>query len=331
MAASNRSARATNAARASRAERALRCVGSALVALLGPAVVPGAMLAQAPASPGLATYETFALSSGTQRLCPGEQLQFWAGVNQVTTRTGGTGVVHVSRSVPYSLVTGTVANPSIGTLRPSFISTGAAQSPRGGFTAPMVFTAQQVGQTNIDFQGRTFPNVNIPVQQAGGGPVTAAPQSVSVEVACTYSISLFSTWSLPGERVLDVIGAVSTMVTPGANGRFSTVATMSSSAVWIGGCPGNSRIQRSRVTIFGELVAPVGLNSGHLAIKVVYDPVSSTTTEGCVGKSRSDRGQADPLDLQVDPAGAVLNPTHVLRTYVDAVGSTTVVVKKLTP
>ena len=319
MTASNRFAGAAGAGR-----RVVSVIG----ALLGPGVLPGAVLAQArpPAVGGLATYEVFGLTSGARRLCPGEQLQFWAGVNQLTARAGGTGVVQVSRSIPNSLVYGTVANPSVGTLTPSLVATGATLSPRGGFTAPMVFTANQIGQTSIDFTGQTFHNIS-----QGGGPIAAAPQSVPVEVACTYSIALFSTWSLPGERVLDVIGAVSTMVTPGANGQFSTVASMSSAAVWIGGCPGRSNIQRSRVTIAGNLVAPVGLIPGYLDIHVQYDPVSSVTSEGCLGKSQPGRGQADPLNLQVNPAGAVLTRTHVMRTYVNAAGSTTVVVKKLTP
>jgi hypothetical protein len=278
----------------------------------------------------VATYEVFAFAGGATRLCPGQSLLIRAGVNQVTMRTGATGHVTSSRSMPNAQVTGSVANQAIGTLDPvGAVSIGPTPSVHGGFQRPFIFTAKKIGTTTIDFSGVVLPPALVGPQSA---MIRASPApTITVEVACNYSISLYSVWQLPGERLLDVMGVVqSARLVPNATGRFSTRATMSSSALWIGRCPGSSSIQRSSVTIYGELGAVTGsLGMAPLKIKVLYAPVSSRTTEGCMGKSRTDQGQAEPLEFEVDQYGGTLTPSHVLNTYVRATGSTTVVVTRL--
>jgi hypothetical protein len=303
--------------------------GLACAAVLVAAAVAQAP-APAPASTGVATYEVFAFARGALRLCPGQSLQIRVGVNQVTTRTGAVGRVSSARSLPNAQVTGLVANQAIGTLDPAGpVSIGSTPSIHGGFYWPFIFTAKKIGTTTIDFRGVVLPAALTGPQS---GLIRASPaRTITVEVACNYSISLYSVWQLPGERLLDVMGVVqSARLVPNSTGRFSTQATMSSSALWIGGCPGSSTIQRSGVTIYGELGAVTGsLGMAPLKIKVLYAPVSSRTTEGCIGKSRTDQGQAEPLELEVDQYGGTLTPSHVMNTYVRAVGSTTVVVTRL--
>jgi hypothetical protein len=315
-----------------RSSRAGRGIGRPFLAVVVAAVVVSrAGVAQTPAGSGVATYQVFALAQGTPQLCPGQGLVIRAGVNQLTTRIGGTGQVNVSRSMPNAQVWGTVADPSIGTLAPAGpVSIGATPSVWGGFQYSFIFTAKKIGQTTINFTGVFFPSLVGP--QSNMVRASPAPP-VTVQVACNYDISLYSTWRLPGDRILDVLGVVqSAKLVPNAIGRFSTTATMTSAAAWMGPCPGGSKIQHSQVTIYGDLGAVTGsLGMAPLTIKIRYAPVTSTTTEGCTGRSRTDQGQPDPLDLTVDQYGGVLTPSHVLNAYVKATGTTTVVVRRRTP
>jgi hypothetical protein len=266
---------------------------------------------------GTAVYEVSATPLGSLSLCPGESVEILVSIDQTVQR----GSTRSSAPVPYAVVYALVANPSIGGLNTSLISTGGASS--GGHFAKVTFTAQGIGQTRIDFTGNFIPNITVPVGSPLGGSVPAAPTSLTVKVECRFAISLYSTWRLPGERQLDVLGVVqSARLVPDAQGHFSTDATMSSSAVWIGGCTGTSRIQRSRVNIAGSVGSTILIN-------LTFDPVSSVTREGCVGKSRGDQGQADPLVLTLSSQGGTVDLPHVLRTYVNAAGNTTVVLKRL--
>jgi hypothetical protein len=204
------------------------------------------------------------------------------------------------------------------------VHTGASPAAGGGFSATFTFTAKKVGTTTIDFTGHFWPNLNL----AGYNQIAAAPAPpITVVVKCDYRISLYSVWTLPGERILDVLGVVqSVKVSLDDKGKFSTRATMSSTAAWMGPCPGTSKIAHSQVRIDGEQTASPGTGTrGSLLLHIAYYPVSSTTTEGCAGKSRSDQGTPEALHVLVGSAGTVTAP-HVLRTYVQAVGSTTVTV-----
>jgi hypothetical protein len=304
-----------------------RAVVTAFMALLGPAVLCSATAA-AQTKSGLATYHVFAEAQSSGPLCPGQQLAIRVGVDQRTRPSGSTAVV--TRSMPNAQIWGVVANPAIGSLNTTMAHTGPTQggAGAGSYYTTFVFTAKKIGQTVINFTGQFWPNLAQPdIQSLAASPAPA----VTVTVACDFSISLYSAWRLPGDRVLDVLGVVqSAKVTPDETGKFSTAATMSSSAAWMGPCPGASRIQHSQVRISGELnVFQTTLTS--LTLRIGYDPVSSTTTEGCMGKSRADEGTPDRLVLYLDADGETRTTSHVLNTYVLATGTTTVVLRRLSP
>jgi hypothetical protein len=283
------------------------------------------------ANPGAVSYEVFAFPDGPTTLCPGQTLVVRASVNQVTTRTGAAGRVTSSQSMPHAQLDPRLSNPSVGTLDPN-VPTSISATPhvRGGFQLAFVFTAKKIGTTTIDISGVAWP-VFLGPNSHMVRPTPARP--ITVTVACDYKISLYSTWQHPGERTLDILGVVqSARITPNSQGRFSTQATMSSTAVWIGGCPGRSRIQHSQVTIYGEIgdLDPSGLPTP-VHVMVNYQPVSSTTTEGCLGKSKSDVGRPEQLDLRLDPRGETQTPSHILVTSPRLAGSTTVVLTKVRP
>ncbi|MFN0179262.1 MAG: hypothetical protein ACKVZ0_10720 [Gemmatimonadales bacterium] len=291
-----------------------RLVGSTVAATcLG---LPSLGSAQTAVAAATATYEVVATPLGSLSLCPGESVDILVGINQVIRR----GSVASTSSVPYAVVTGSVVNSAIGSLNRVLIGSGGGSS--SGYRT-VTFTATGIGQTVINFTGYFINNLSIPVSSPGGGSVPAAPTSLTVKVDCKFTISLFGAWQLPGERLLDVLGAVAgAPLVPDAQGNFSTTASMSSTGVWIGGCTGFSRIQRSPVTITGSVGSRIRVN-------LTFDPVSSVTTEGCVGKSKGGQGQLEPLVLSLSSQGETRDYPHVLRTYVNAAGTTTVVLRRL--
>jgi hypothetical protein len=316
---------------ASCVRRALAAALAALAARAGASPAQAAGPSPATANPGAVSYEVFAFPDGPTTLCPGQTLTIRASVNQVTTRTGAAGRVTSSQSMPHAQLEPRLSNPSVGTLDPN-TATSILATPhfRGGFQLAFVFTARKIGSTTITISGVAWPIFLGP----GSYMVRPTPaRPITVTVACDYKVSLYSTWQHPGERTLDILGVVqSARITPNSQGRFSTQAIMSSTAVWIGGCPGRSRIQHSPVTIYGEIGAPDPAGRPTpVHVMVNYQPVSSTTTEGCLGKSKSDVGRPEQLDLRLDPYGDTQTPSHVLVTSPRLTGSTTVVLTRVTP
>jgi hypothetical protein len=260
--------------------------------LAAAAVLPRAGAAQAPAqapapaSSGVATYEVFAFARGATRLCPGQSLLIRAGVNQVTTRTGAAGRVTSSRSIP-AQVTGSVANQTIGTLDPvGPVSIGSTPSIHGGFQRPFIFTARKIGTTTIDFSGVVLPPALAGPQSA---MIRASPApTITVEVACNYSISLYSVWQLPGERLLDVMGVVQSARLVPNSGRFSTGHDSAP--------PCGSAAARAHHPAF-QSDLPAGAVTSSLAqaaqIKVLA-PVSAGRPR-LHQEVRTDQGQAGPL------------------------------------
>ena len=309
-----------------------RALAVALVALAGGAdgspaqtAAPGA----APVNGGAVTYSVYAYPTGPTTLCPGQTLLIRAMVHQVTARLGPAGTTVAVQSVPSAQLDPLLSDPSIGTISPSTTAiVGATPHYLGGFQTAFLFTARKIGTTTLNISGVVLaPQLRQPLIRAVPG------RPITIKVTCDYKISLYSTWQHPGERTLDILGVVqSAPIVPNATGRFSTRATLSSTAVWIGGCAGRSQIQHSQVTIYGEVGPPdaAGLPTP-VHVMVLYDPVSSTTTEGCLGKSKSDRGRPEPLDLRLDPYGDTQTPSHVLVTSPPVTGSTTVVLTKVTP
>jgi hypothetical protein len=309
-----------------------RALAAALAALAGRASASPAQAVGAggpAATPANVTYETFAYPDGPTTLCPGQSLTIRAAVNRVTTRGGSAASGVASQSTPNAQLDPLLSDPGVGTINPSTTAIiGATPHQLGGFQTSFLFTARKIGTTTLRISGVVL------AARLGQPLIRAAPaRPITIRVACDYKISLYSTWQHPGERTLDILGVVqSVRITPNASGRFSTRGTLSSTAVWIGGCAGVSRIQRSQVTIYGEVggLDPSGLPEP-VHVMVLYDPVSSTTTEGCYGKSQSDQGKPEQLDLRLNPYGDTQTPSHVLVTSPRVTGSTTVVLTRVTP
>ena len=309
--------------------RALAAVLLALAGRAGASPAQAARPGAAPAATGAAFYSVYAYPTSSPTLCPGQSLLIRAMVNQVTTRAGAVGNTVAVQAVPSAQLSPLLSDRSIGRLTPSTTAIiGATPHYLYGFETVFLFEARKLGTTTLDISGVVLP------PQLGQPLVRAMPaRPITIRVTCDYKLSLYSTWQHPGERTLDILGVVqSARITPGVDGTFSTRATLSSTAVWIGGCPGRSRIQHSQVTISGELG---GLDAGGLPapvhIVVAYDPVSSTTTEGCLGKSKADRGRPQQLDLRLSPYGETQTPAHVLVTSPSVTGSTTVVLTRAKP
>jgi hypothetical protein len=183
------------------------------------------------------------------------------------------------------------------------------------------------GRTTIRFEAQ---DILAPLVGPNGEDVVLippAPITVNLEVKCEYLVQTYSSWVLPGERQLYTLGILTAIVTPDANGNFNNVpAAMTSSAAWVGPCPGTSTIQPSTAELTGQM------GQDKFTAVINYQPAQTSTTEGCVGKSSSGPGQPQPLPFEVPASGGTANESnHILDTYVSVAGTTIIVVIPLSP
>jgi len=264
-------------------------------------------------------------SPGTITLCPNESTYIYVTYREDQYRASNLSAPVQGQSVSGMTINGTVIDPNVGHL---VRATTTTRTWRAGNSALFRIRAgSNFGQTTIRFEAE---DILAPLVGPSGENVVLIPPtpiSVNLKVHCEYLVQTFSSWVLPGERQLYTLGILTAIVTPDANGDFINIpATMTSSAAWVGPCPGTSTIQPSTADITGH----VGQDKFTAVIN--YQPAQTSTTEGCKGKSSSGPGQPQPLQFEVPASGGTAaESNHILDSYVSVTGTSNIVVIPLVP
>ena len=312
----------TTSAREWSSKRRRRAVS--LVPLLA-AIVGSAAPAQATSTQStIWIVPTLEVSPGAITLCPNDSAYVYVTYRAVLQRTNSQAAPVQGQPVSGVTISGSVSNTSVGQLA---TATTATQSWRGGTSALFTIVAgDSFGHTTVEFAAQGF---RAPLKGPNGEDVVLvppAPLTIDVDVTCEYSVTAVSAWVLPGERQLYTFGVFSARLTPDADGTFSNIpATLNSSALWVGPCPGTSVIESSGVMLSGYV------GQGRFAATVDYQPANTTTTEGCKGKSSSGPGQPQSLQFEVSALGGSAIEAHTLDTYVAVAGTTDISVIPLGP
>jgi len=264
-------------------------------------------------------------SPATITLCPNESTYIYVTYREDQYRASNLSAPVQGQPVSGMTINGTVSNTNVAHL---VRATTTTRTWRAGITALFrIVAGSSFGQTTVRFEAE---DILAPLVGPNGENVVLIPPDpldVNVEVKCEYLVQAFSSWVLPGERQLYTLGVLTAIVTPDGNGHFSNIpATMSSSAAWVGPCPGTSTIQPSTADISGY----VGQDKFTAVIN--YQPAQTSTTEGCKGKSSSGPGQPEPLPFEVPASGGTATySNHILDAYVSVAGTTIIVVIPLGP
>ncbi len=264
-------------------------------------------------------------SPGTITLCPNESTYIHVTYREDQYRASNLSAPVQGQSVSGMTINGTVIDPNVGHL---VRATTTTRTWRAGISALFRIRAgSSFGQTTIRFEAE---DILVPLVGPNGENIVLiqpTPITVNLEVKCEYLIQVFSSWVLPGERQLYTLGILTAIVTPDGNGNFRNIpATMTSSAAWVGPCPGTSTIQPSTADITGHI------GQDKFMAVINYQPAQTSTTEGCKGKSSSGPGQPQPLQFQMPASGGTATyNNHILDTYVPVAGTTIIVVIPLVP
>jgi hypothetical protein len=264
-------------------------------------------------------------SPGTITLCPNESTYIYVTYREDQYRASNLSAPVQGQPVSGVTINGSVINPNVGHL---VRATTTTQTWRAGTTALFrIVAGSSFGRTTVRFEAGA---ILAPLEGPNGENLVLIPPTpitVSLEVKCKYLVQAFSSWVLPGERQLYTLGILAAVVTPDANGHFSNIpGTMTSSAAWVGPCPGTSTIQPSTADISGYV------GQDKFTAEINYQPAQTSTTEGCKGKSSSGPGQPQPLQFEVPASGGTdTEPNHILDTYVAVSGTSNIVVIPLGP
>lgn len=265
------------------------------------------------------------VAPGTITLCPHQSTEIYVTYRADQYRASNPGAAMQGQPVSGVTISGTVANSNVGHL----VRSSTTTQPWGAGTSAIfsLVAGSSVGQTVIRFEAE---EVLAPLVGPNGEDIVSTPPppiTVNLAVHCEYLVMASSFWVLPGERQLFTMGTLTSVVAPDSNGSFNSVpAAMTSSAFWVGPCPGTSTIEPSIAELTGYV------DQDKFAAAIDFQPVQAFTGEGCKGKSSSDSGQPWPLSFDVPASGGtVIQNNHVLSAYVDVPGTTEIIVLRLAP
>ena len=327
--------RATN--RSARIHR----VWLALLLALMIATATGVSPAQADESVRV-SFDVIAAPQFPEKLCVGQQLQFYVAVSRVIHRTSNGHVENVpTGEVRGVTIHAEAADSNVGQVFPAdrAISLRGEDDlvpllPRGVDVgdAGFVFVATHPGSTTITFSSEVPRHWVRSDEPAGSGRMTTARRT-RVEVVvrnCKFIVKTVSQWHLQGDAsAFDISALMNPLeLTADEQGNLQGSARVNGlGSATYPGCSGTLTVAPSQADLTGKL-----LESGQIELNITFTAVTSSVTFTCPAPlftgvaSRDDTGTPEALAVSMPDSGGVITQSQQIITTPAGVGFVDIIV-----
>ena len=201
-------------------------------------------------------------------------------------------------------VSGSVENPTIGTLRPATSSTSFEDGDydAAGFT----FVAKKAGKTAITFKatvGSYWVGDGAPEKNTKQIAVPDKKVQVIVVQNCQYAVTISSHFKVPG---LEYVGTIlNAELTPDENGNYTGTAPLTWRGWWQVVPPGVGAGLTCNTTLtappqHAELTGKIN-DQGILTVEVTYTPATGSWRAVCTDGKQSTPPIDSPVNLSMTP------------------------------